>query len=393
MSSVLSRSNSSSPRPLVETGARGRVVQYLRENIASGEWGAGQILPSAQKLSESLDVNRRTVYAALDLLRQEGLIRSNGGKIQIVARSQASASRLMGETVVVFTYFPESAAPFPVEGGSLAEITRSIYTQIIGTRQHVMTFAHAEIERRDVSMLLGSDRPAGVIFADISDNESPFLGWARALRDGGVPVALFGEDEVMSEFDHVASDHFEGARKLTHFLLEKGARNPLCLWGGPLQRAWQERRAQGFSHAMQEAGLQAQNVKHWPLSGHGWKVDEAAFDHEVRTLMGYLFEHFQGARPIDALLAQTDLEFFLLAAACRRLGREPGRDVLLVGYDNMWQNQPMRAFESAVPLATVDKCNAQIGSELVSLILDRQTGKSPTEPQKRVIEPHILPTT
>ena len=109
----------------------------------------------------------------------------------------------------------------------------------------------------------------------------------------------------------------------------------------------------------------------------------------ARLILGYLWEHFSGARSADAILALTDGASYPITAACRLLGKEPNRDVTIVGYDNYWQDSPHRQWEPAGPAATIDKLNLDLGQELMNLLLARAEGKLPAEPQLRLIKPEL----
>jgi GntR family transcriptional regulator len=55
-----------------------RLTSILRSRITSGEWRAGQRIPSIEALCEEYDVARNTVRQALELLKSDGLI--GGGR-------------------------------------------------------------------------------------------------------------------------------------------------------------------------------------------------------------------------------------------------------------------------------------------------------------------------
>jgi DNA-binding LacI/PurR family transcriptional regulator len=78
------------------------------------------------------------------------------------------------------------------------------------------------------------------------------------------------------------------------------------------------------------------------------------------------------------------------AAACRALGLEPNRDIVLTGYDNYWAGSEEARFEPATPMATVDKRNLKMGEELVRLWWERNQGQLPPEPQTRRIQPELV---
>jgi DNA-binding LacI/PurR family transcriptional regulator len=95
---------------------------------------------------------------------------------------------------------------------------------------------------------------------------------------------------------------------------------------------------------------------------------------------------------VDALLLESDGLAFPVAAACRLLGRKPGSDLLLAGYDNYaidleWERQQ----EPVGPSVTMDKRNSEMGREMVRLLLDRCQGRLPVGPQVRLVAPELIP--
>lgn len=53
-----------------------QLAAILRDMIDTGEWSAGQLLPSEQQLMDEYEIGRAAVRAALKELRAEGLIRT-----------------------------------------------------------------------------------------------------------------------------------------------------------------------------------------------------------------------------------------------------------------------------------------------------------------------------
>ena len=114
------------------------------------------------------------------------------------------------------------------------------------------------------------------------------------------------------------------------------------------------------------------------------------FDHRVRQIAGFMIDPLQGADPVDAVMAQNDIDALMIIAACGLLGKVPNKDVAVVGYDNFCDSNQERAFEPALPLATMDKRNADVGREAVRLLQDRVDNKLPKGPQALAITPRLV---
>lgn len=68
-----------------------QIVNYLRENILTGEWPIGYKLPSQRTLSSIFEVNRSTIVNALEELIADGLIQGNAGGGTTVCNNTWSA--------------------------------------------------------------------------------------------------------------------------------------------------------------------------------------------------------------------------------------------------------------------------------------------------------------
>jgi len=75
------------PEPIYQ-----QIKKTIQQRIASGEWTAGQKLPSENDLVAALDVSRMTINRALRELTQEGLIQRVHGLGSFVAETPRHAS-------------------------------------------------------------------------------------------------------------------------------------------------------------------------------------------------------------------------------------------------------------------------------------------------------------
>ncbi|MCP4876841.1 MAG: histidine utilization repressor [Gammaproteobacteria bacterium] len=77
----------SAPEPIYQ-----QIKSTIQQRIASGDWTAGQKLPSENELVVALDVSRMTINRALRELTQEGLIKRVHGLGSFVAEAPRHAS-------------------------------------------------------------------------------------------------------------------------------------------------------------------------------------------------------------------------------------------------------------------------------------------------------------
>ena len=75
------------PEPIYQ-----QIKKTIQQRIASGEWPAGQKLPSENELVGALEVSRMTINRALRELTQEGLIKRVHGIGSFVAETPRHAS-------------------------------------------------------------------------------------------------------------------------------------------------------------------------------------------------------------------------------------------------------------------------------------------------------------
>ncbi len=115
-----------------------------------------------------------------------------------------------------------------------------------------------------------------------------------------------------------------------------------------------------------------------------------AFDLSVRLCMGFLCDFFSSERSPDCILANSDWDASMVAAACRCLGKEPNRDVLIMGYDNKTDSNPWRQFEATTPLATLEKHNTRLGQMLSDTLFERIEGMLPPEPVQRLLKMDLI---
>ncbi|MEM1213180.1 MAG: GntR family transcriptional regulator [Planctomycetota bacterium] len=361
-------------------GVSGRqLCSRLAELIRSGRLGADEVFPSERQLSSDLQLSRGTVRKALAALENQGLL-SNGGQGRIrQVNAPRSANSIMSRTVVIvgFDRMPNERVASETGWETYAQFTASAKLQELGW--HCLTINPDEATPAQIE-LLGQDRPAGVLFSRPLKTDATRQMIER-FESLGLTVAAYGgpDEELLGQCDRIFHDHTAGAAALTHWLIEQGRQRILPFWRFPEHFGWIHERESGYQQAMSDAGLTALEPVRTP--DLRLKADGEPFDDMVRLQMGFLYGPLLGDDPIDALMCANDLHAAEAAEAVRRLGKEPGKDMLIVGYDNTWQRDARNPDRIDPPAATIDKQNDKVGVALAELLYDRIQGRLPQEPQ------------
>jgi DNA-binding LacI/PurR family transcriptional regulator len=252
-----------------------------------------------------------------------------------------------------------------------------------------MSIDPGDLRKSDIDYFL-QNPPAGAILVGEPVITELMLQTAQQLQEAGVPVVVYGNEPELRLFDRVISDHEQGNYELTKWLIKRGCRRILQVYPETIERSyWLDMRKQGYLRAMRESSLAPIS----PSVHLFWTPPESnahLFDMAAKVMAQHLAPYLTGDENVDALMAVTDGEVYVLAAACRLLGKDPNKDVLLVGYDHYWEDSHEREMESVVPVATIDKRNPELGIALVQLLNERLENQLDDTPQCRMLEPRLI---
>ncbi len=359
----------------------------IRSWIENGRLPPGKRLPSERVLAENLKVKRGAVRAAFGMLEREGLILAAPRRSRVVnpSRRRPVAFGLMTRTVVALVQAGFNSPRFGKGHPSwMGRLTQGLMDGFTMAGYGVLFVTEPQVASAGTDPFLVTPPRGLVAVHDVKD--LPTVESLRsAMHVGQIPVVAWGSEHDWPECDVVVSDHEQGSRDLVGALLHRGARRLLrCRPKGDSVREWVRQRDRGFETALRAVGAPVLTPLDIPgLDEAG--ADHAAFDHTAHLLAGYLYRHLNGPEPVEALLAPTDSYVPELAAACRILGRDPAKDILLAGYDNCWSDCEEREWESTPPHVTVDKHDREIGLALAGLLLERLDGKLSDVPQRRLV--------
>lgn len=364
---------------------RARALETLRGWISAGELKAGSVLPPERDLATRLDVSLGSIQRALRVLEDEGAIGRHGSRTRTVAQKAPSAPGLLDGAVLVVSDCTNDNAD-PNAYGWSGYVTAGILSALSAQKLHAMVLDPRGLDLAQLDRMLLSGA-GGLIVPEVEIPGSHPDVWAARAKAAGVPVALFGDEPGCEPFDRVVPDHEAGAYELTRWLLSTGRRAIRMLNNYEKPSRWATERRAGYERALREAGLEPFPSIFCPEGEFPGLSPEAIFRTRSQTVAGALLPIVSHGEPLDAIMAITDGTVSTLAVGLKLLGKVPNRDVVVVGYDDYWDQSFEKSLEPTPPLATVNKRNVEIGRELVKMLLDRRDGKLPPEPQRKLVTP------
>ncbi len=379
-----------------ELSPRTQVLRGLRAYIRSGDVVRGEPLPSERALATRFRVDRKTVRRALDELAREGLIEELGERRPRIVRevSAGQAVSLLKRTIVLVSDVELRPKAFHLsQGWDTAIVLEAL--EAFQAQGYSVLAVHPDRFGETPNNALTALRPAGlmVMYGVAATPRGREL--LDACRSAGTPCVVYGDLPEHSGFDRVHSDHHRGSYELTRHLIGKGCKRIVRFWRMHKTPRWLEQREAGYLQAMSEAGLEAPPPIRTPeLSDFSWTHSHTASDFQnlARVLLGFLYDPMSRGDAPDALMTATDPHALQVSAALRLLGKTPGVDVQVVGYDNTYRDLIEWQWEKTPPSATVDKNNAAIAREMALLLVARIEGRLPDQPQCRAVEPRLLVT-
>ncbi len=370
------------------------VQRHVWSLLRSGAVKPGERVPSERMLARELRVHRDTVRRAMATLDAEGLFRTHAKGHRVVKPDESFARNAVQSTIAVL--MPDVSRHdgklMHTQSGWAEVMGQGVLRALRGFGRSTMILPPQQVNESLFAQFRAAP-PAGLIVADLATHHEALDRMTDLAADLPCPFVVYGGHPRWKLLDRVVTDHAVGSKTLYTHLWQRQRRRILFAMPqpNPQTQYWIEQRLAGYEQANQACGSDYRTVVELaPGHNPSWRAD--GFEDEVRRLLGHLAEHLVGPHRADAIMWPSDGGVFAVAAACRKLHLEPGRDIDIVGYDNYWRDAAERQFDPYQPPATVDKCNGRIGEQMVALLEDRLSGRVGPEPQVRNVPPLLVLT-
>lgn len=332
----------------------------------SAPTGGGR--PTLRQVADLAGVSPSTV--SLVLQNKGNLPDETRAKVQVAAeragyrRPAARRTETPGGKVM-----PVGVIADDIQNPYYAELYNAIDTAPAPSgRLPLLASSHGSIERQ-VSLLRGLWEMgcAGVLLIPANGSGQETLDVIRELH---IPVVLGVRHLGFGTFDYVGPNYFLGMQMATNHLLDLGHRRIAFVGGEAANSAYSERLG-GFRMSLSAAaGLRPEAIE---IAGppNGDFGAQAMADLLARP------------DPPTAVIAYNDQLAFGLMSGAREAGLVPGRDIAIVGFDDI-RASALRN----VPLTTVSTPPSRIGEEMWRLLEARIA--DPDADPVNIIPPPVL---
>ncbi|UCD37049.1 MAG: GntR family transcriptional regulator [Fidelibacterota bacterium] len=210
---------------------------------------------------------------------------------------------------------------------------------------------------------------SGVIFIPTAASDQKNRQIIQRFRRRNIPIVLADRTLPGVDSDYVTTDNFDGAYRLTEYLIKNGHRKIAITISSLFST--ERQRLEGYKQALTDHGIPIDPSL--IIADSGPFVKERYFQHARKLL--------KQRKAFTAVFAGHDRIALLFYSAAQELGISIPDDLSLVGYDDL----PF----TTISLTTMHQPIYEIGQESLRLILARIRGDV-SEPQQVVLKSHLV---
>ena len=323
------------------------LMNWIREQIASGEFAVGMRLPSENEMGIKFSISRQTVRQATSILESEGLLeRRRGSGTYIAATKSATPKNFSRNIGVVLTYSNEYIFPEIVKG--IEEVlTRNGYFM-----QLAFTYNRVEKEAYILDIMLKSNIDALII--EPAKSGIPFINtdFYQKIKSRGIPcIFIHAETNPPMNIPSVRLDDYLLGRAAATCLIEHGHRNIAGIFKADDMQG-QLRYSGAISGLRKYSLLASEKRMFWYTTESLQAIEKGEFDRQI-------LERFGSA---TAIICYNDQMAKHIISLLQRAGKSVPEDISVIGVDDL-------DFESPVGLTTFAHPKKEMGKTVAKQLL------------------------
>lgn len=339
-----------------------RLRDYFVAQITDGRLVPGTLLPSEQRIAETLQIARSTVRQAMATLEREGFVRRVHGKGTFVHEQAAAPPATEKGQNLFALVVPETQVGFyPSLQRSFEDAAADLHKQVI-----VCNSSNDVDKQGNTILQLIDHRVAGVAIVPTTIPPTPAFH-IRQLQKHGIPVVCCARRVDGVQAPLLAIPFEEVGRRAGEAIREAGHRSVAMISGDrtPATEAYER----GFREGLHRGDVNGISVRVFHGSVHSPDLPA----HETE-LAGHLDKLFGGNEPPTAIFVSFDSLAELIFVLLARRGIRVPEDVSLLGFGGA---RRQGALTRQLTSITIDE--ERLGQDAVEILDEMRRGELPLE--------------
>ncbi len=324
-----------------------RIIDWVKEGIASGTFVNGDRLMSEKELCDKFGLSRQTVRHATGELEKENIVtRVRGSGTYIGGIVQPLRGEKYHNIALVSTFYENYIFPPTIKG------IERILSQNGFTMQVSFTDNRVSRERDILKTILEKDNVDGIIVEPAkSALPNPNIVLYEELKKRNIPILFFNATYPELSCPCVRIDDHQAGYLATKVLLDAGHREVAGIFKADDRQG--HLRYAGYLDAMIEAGA----------SVHQSKVlwIDTPVANRLADIQNYLFARLEGASGV--VCYNDNIAYQLMELAVRRGLHVPG-ELSMVGVDDVNNSAP-----GLIPLTTIPHPKEVLGRKTAEMLI------------------------
>ena len=304
----------------------------MRQRVEAGEWMPDMLLPSRRELAQLYNVDLKTIQRAISPLISDSLLRVDPNRGTFIARRVSAQEAPLGKIGIVSSLWP----------GHVNSSVRYVLPILLSATERAISSAggtNVFVNRQDGTETMSFCDAIDILIAQ-NVNAVVILGGIEAgalnqvvnyCRGHSVPLLILADNTVEMTVPHIMPDNVKGGEQAAAHLIERGCGSLLFLSGA--SAPWVYGRLRGVQNAMAMAGLSPESLGVYV--GH---VNPYTTQHDAQLWINICAREairaLSQTTAFDGVVCSNDYGAIGFIGAARERGLEPGRDYLIIGFDD-----------------------------------------------------------
>jgi GntR family transcriptional regulator of arabinose operon len=331
------------------------IIEDIKSKILSGDYNAGEQIPTESALQSMYEVSRQTVRKAILELANEGFLRSEKGSGTYVSnqyRSKTGGSSHKKTIGVITTYISDYIFPSIIRGIE-SRLNEDDYSLLLASTNNDVAQ-----EKKALEMMLSYGVDGLIIEPTKSNLYNPNIAYYLSFKEQDIPIIMINAFYEEIELPYLCLDDVQSSYLATKELITKGhTQIGLIAKMDDLQGKY---RMKGYIKALEEAKLRF------------YPEQIFSFNTETKQTLSTNLKDFlnKNRDTLTAIVCYNDEVGLEVVHACRQLDITIPEELSIIGQDNSYI-----AKNANIKLTTLTHPQETMGRDAADWVIKKLQGK------------------